>query len=77
MPKKDDEREIAIDTAPLTLVFGGGTALSWAHRLIRRMSEDIDLRIVGEEPGKSKLTKAEKAGVPLLTEADLVKLLGR
>jgi DNA ligase (NAD+) len=33
--------------------------------------------IVGEEPGKSKLTKAQKAGVPLLTEADLVQLLGR
>jgi DNA ligase (NAD+) len=32
--------------------------------------------VVGEEPGKSKLTKAAKAGVPLLTEADLVKLLG-
>jgi DNA ligase (NAD+) len=33
--------------------------------------------VVGEEPGTSKLTKAEKAGVPLLTEADLLKLLGR
>jgi DNA ligase (NAD+) len=33
--------------------------------------------IVGEDPGKSKLTKAEKAGVPLLAEADLLKLLGR
>ena len=33
--------------------------------------------IVGEEPGKSKLTKAEKAGVPILTEQDLLKLLGR
>jgi len=31
--------------------------------------------IVGEEPGKSKLTKAEKAGVPLLSEADLLVLL--
>jgi DNA ligase (NAD+) len=31
--------------------------------------------VVGEEPGKSKLTKAEKAGVPLLTEADLLSLL--
>jgi len=33
--------------------------------------------IVGEEPGKSKLTKAEKSDVPLLAEADLLKLLGR
>jgi DNA ligase (NAD+) len=33
--------------------------------------------VVGEEPGKSKLTKAEKAGVPILTEADLLQLLGR
>src|SRR5207237_33701 len=40
----------AIDTAPLRLVFGGGTALSRAHRLVRRMSEDIDLRIVGDKP---------------------------
>jgi DNA ligase (NAD+) len=33
--------------------------------------------VVGEEPGKSKLTKAEKAGVPLLSEADLLRSLGR
>ena len=39
-----------IDTAPLRLVFGGGTALSRAHRLVKRMSEDIDLRIVGDKP---------------------------
>ena len=31
--------------------------------------------IVGESPGNSKLTKAQKAGVPLLTEADLTALL--
>ena len=31
--------------------------------------------IVGEEPGKSKLTKAQKAGVPLLDETGLVALL--
>jgi DNA ligase (NAD+) len=32
--------------------------------------------VVGEEPGRSKLTKAEKAGVPILAEADLLRLLG-
>jgi DNA ligase (NAD+) len=32
--------------------------------------------IVGEEPGASKLTKAQREGVQLLTEADLLSLLG-
>jgi len=46
------------DTAPLRLVFGGGTALNRAHRLIRRMSEDIDLKIVGDtEPTRSALRR--------------------
>lgn len=36
------------DHGPFRLVFGGGTALSRAHRLIQRMSEDIDLKIVAE-----------------------------
>jgi len=44
-----------------------------------RVSDSVSAKttglVVGEEPGMSKLTKAEKAGVPLLTEADLVKLL--
>jgi DNA ligase (NAD+) len=31
--------------------------------------------IVGEEPGASKLTKAQREGVTLLTEADLLALL--
>jgi DNA ligase (NAD+) len=33
--------------------------------------------IVGEEPGASKLTKAQREGVPLLAEVELLKLLGR
>lgn len=37
---------VDMEGLPLRLVFGGGTALSRAHRLVRRMSEDIDLRIV-------------------------------
>jgi DNA ligase (NAD+) len=31
----------------------------------------------GEEPGQSKLTKAQKAGIPILAELDLDELLGR
>src|ERR1017187_7115437 len=41
---------VAVDAAPFRLVFGGGTALSRAHRLIRRMSEDIDLKIISDAP---------------------------
>jgi hypothetical protein len=48
----------AVDTAPFRLVFGGGTALSRAHGLIRRMSEDIDLKIVaGETQSRSALRR--------------------
>ena len=36
----------AIDAAPFTLVFGGGTALARAHKIVRRMSEDVDFKIV-------------------------------
>ena len=32
--------------------------------------------VVGEEPGASKLTKAQKAEVPVLSESDLLALLG-
>src|SRR5450755_592483 len=50
---------VAVDAAPFRLVFGGGTALSRAHRLIRRMSEDIDLRIVVDRsrPGRGTLRR--------------------
>ncbi|MGA2434353.1 MAG: nucleotidyl transferase AbiEii/AbiGii toxin family protein [Bryobacteraceae bacterium] len=40
---------VAVDARPFRFVFSGGTALSRAHRLIRRMSEDIDLKIVSDE----------------------------
>ena len=46
----------AAETAPLRLVFGGGTALSRAYGLLRRMSEDIDLKIVsGKKPSRGAL----------------------
>lgn len=46
------------DVKPFRLVFSGGTALSRAHRLTRRMSEDIDLKIVSDElPSRAALRK--------------------
>jgi hypothetical protein len=35
-----------VDAAPFILVFGGGTALARAHKLVKRMSEDVDFKIV-------------------------------
>lgn len=39
----------SIQITPLRLIFGGGTALARANKLVKRMSEDIDLKIVGNE----------------------------
>ncbi len=39
-----------INTGRLRLVFSGGTALGRAHKLIQRMSEDIDLKITADSP---------------------------
>jgi predicted nucleotidyltransferase component of viral defense system len=61
---------IPADIAPFHLVFGGGTALGRAHRLIRRMSEDIDLKIVGErEPTRPDLRKIRERVTGALLEA--------
>src|SRR5271155_1994020 len=60
----------AIDTAPFRLVFGGGTALSRAHRLTRRMSEDIDLRIVCDrEPTRAELRRLRQTITEALLQA--------
>lgn len=42
----------SVDASPFILVFGGGTALARAHRLVKRMSEDVDFKIV-PPPGVS------------------------
>ncbi len=39
------------------------------------VSKKTTALVVGEEPGASKLRKAQAAGVPQLTEAELVELL--
>ncbi len=55
-----------------------GAALE-AHgaKVTNSVSKKTTGLVVGEEPGASKLTKAQREGVPLLTEADLLRLLGR
>ena len=60
----------AIKPMPLQLAFGGGTALSRAHRLIRRMSEDIDLKIIGEaQPSRGALRRLREAMTDALLNA--------
>lgn len=47
---------MAVDISPFHLVFGGGTALSRAHGLIHRMSEDLDLKIISDaKPSRGQL----------------------
>jgi len=49
---------MAVDMSPFVLVFAGGTSLSRAHGVIRRMSEDIDLKITGaRDPRRSELRR--------------------
>ncbi len=40
----------AIDPTPFALIFAGGTALARAHKLVRRMSEDVDFKVVLPPP---------------------------
>ena len=41
---------VATDAAPFRLIFAGGTCLARAHRLVARMSEDVDFKIVSDDP---------------------------
>jgi predicted nucleotidyltransferase component of viral defense system len=61
---------ISADVKPYRLVFGGGTALGRAFGLIRRMSEDIDLRIVGDNrPTRGQLRPIRQAITDALLKA--------
>lgn len=48
---------LAVDPAPFRLVFAGGTCLARAHRLVERMSEDVDFKIV---PGTAVLSNNQR-----------------
>jgi DNA ligase (NAD+) len=55
----------------------GGALEAKGAKVLNSVSGKTTGLIVGEEPGNSKLTKARKLEVPLLTEQDLVELLRR
>ncbi|HSD48923.1 MAG TPA: NAD-dependent DNA ligase LigA, partial [Actinomycetota bacterium] len=83
----EEERPIEGPLAGRTYVITG-TLERWtreeAHAALRSLGAGVSASvsgkttglIVGEEPGGSKLAKAQRAGVPLLTEVDLVDLVG-
>jgi len=50
----------SVDASPFTLVFGGGTALARAHKLVKRMSEDVDFKIVPPPSVSISLSKRRK-----------------
>jgi DNA ligase (NAD+) len=43
---------------------------------IQTVSKNLDFIIEGEEMGPSKKEKAQKLGVPLITEAEFLKMVG-
>lgn len=53
---------LALDAAPFRLVFAGGTCLARAHRLVERMSEDVDFKIVPNEVLASKNQRRQALG---------------
>ena len=60
----------AADKGPFQLVFQGGTALSRAHRIIERMSEDIDLKIIVDKtPTRPELKRLRESLTKALAEA--------
>ncbi len=49
----------SVNATPFQLVFAGGTCLARAHKLIRRMSEDVDFRIAPLDPD-SVMSKSKR-----------------
>lgn len=51
-----------------TLVFSGGTALAKAHRLVNRMSEDVDFKVILTEASQTLSTSALRKKLSQLRE---------
>lgn len=48
----------SVDASPFQIIFAGGTALARAHKLVHRMSEDVDFKIV--LPGTTVLSASAR-----------------
>lgn len=60
----------------LRLVFAGGTSLSKAHQIVQRMSEDVDFKMVLQDPEQTLSRNARRKQLNELSHAlndDLVK----
>jgi len=59
------------------LVFGGGTSLVKAHRVMKRFSEDIDFRFVSDVPlNRTKKSKIKHSIADYLSSLDEFTLIG-
>ena len=50
----------SVDAGPFHLVFAGGTCLARAHRLVRRMSEDVDFKVAPLDGGPGSTSKLRR-----------------
>lgn len=50
----------SVDATPFRLVFAGGTCLARAHKLIRRMSEDVDFKVTPLDFGQASKNKTRR-----------------
>jgi predicted nucleotidyltransferase component of viral defense system len=53
---------LAVDAEPFRLVFAGGTCLARAHRLVARMSEDVDFKVVPPDAPMSNNQRRQALG---------------
>lgn len=53
---------LAVNASPFRLVFAGGTCLARAHRLVERMSEDVDFKVVPPPANMSNNQRRQALG---------------
>lgn len=53
---------LSVNAAPFRLVFAGGTCLARAHRLVERMSEDVDFKVVPPAAAMSNNQRRQALG---------------